>query len=78
MNCNIEIILITRSKYRDVWFNLALFYNISLLYDNVVKFCTYDVLDMSRVTVWLFGSNNNNNNNNNNNKQTTVIIITLP
>jgi len=51
MNCNIEIILITRSKYRDVWFNLALFYNISLLYDNVVKFCTYDVLDMSRVTV---------------------------
>jgi len=28
-----------------------MFYNICLLYDNVVTFYTYDVLDMSRVTV---------------------------
>jgi hypothetical protein len=51
MNCNIEILLITWSKYRDVRFNLAVFYNICLLYDNVVIFYTYDVLDVSTVTV---------------------------
>jgi len=32
-------------------FNVAMFYNICLLYDNVVIFYTYDVLDLSRVTV---------------------------
>jgi hypothetical protein len=57
MNCNIEILLITWSKHRDVCFNLAMFYNIGLLYDNVVTFFTYDVLDVSRVTIWLIGLN---------------------
>jgi hypothetical protein len=57
MNCKIQILLITWSKYRDVCFNLATIYNIGLLYDNVVTFYTYDVLDMSRVTVWLTGLN---------------------
>ena len=55
MNCNEEILLITWSKYRDVCFKLAMFCNICLLYDNVVTFYTYDILDVSRVTVWLTG-----------------------
>jgi hypothetical protein len=50
-----EILLITWSIYRDVCFKLAMFYNICLLYDNVVTFYTCDILDMSRVTVWLIG-----------------------
>ena len=57
MNCNVQILLITWSKYRDVGFNLAMFCNICLLYDNVVTFYTYEVLDVSRVTVWLTGLN---------------------
>jgi len=44
----IEILLITGSKYRDVCFKLAMFYNICLLYENVT-FYTYDVFDMSKV-----------------------------
>ena len=36
---------------RDECFKLALFYNICLLYDNVVTFYIYDILDMSRVPV---------------------------
>ena len=40
---------------RDVCFKLAMFCNICLLYDNVVTFYTYDILDVSRVTVWLTG-----------------------
>jgi hypothetical protein len=57
MNRNTEILLITWSKYRNVHFNLAMFYNICLFYDNVVTFYTYDMLDVSRVTVWLNGLN---------------------
>jgi hypothetical protein len=57
MNFNIEILLITWSKYRDVCFKLAMFYNICLLYDNVVVFYAYGVLDVSGVTVWLVGLN---------------------
>jgi hypothetical protein len=35
---------------------LAIIYNICLLYENVVTFYTYDILDVSRVTaVWLNG-----------------------
>jgi len=34
-----------------------MFYNICLLYDNVVIFYTYDILDMFRVTVYLIGLN---------------------
>ena len=52
-----KILLITWSKYKDVCFKLAMFYNICSLYDNVVTFYTYDVLDVSRVTVWLIGLN---------------------
>jgi len=37
-----------------------MFYNFYLLYDNVVTFYTYDVFDMSRVTVWLTGLNKKN------------------
>jgi hypothetical protein len=51
MNCNIEILLMTGSKYRDVCFNLAMFYNIYLLYDNIVTFYTSDIPDVSKVTV---------------------------
>ena len=36
MNCNIELLLITGSKYRVVCFNWAMFYTICLLYENVV------------------------------------------
>jgi hypothetical protein len=39
-----------------------MFYNISLLYDNVVTFYTYDVLDVSRITVLLIGLNKENEN----------------
>jgi len=46
-----EILLIIRSVYRDVCFQLAMFCNICLLYDNAVTFYIYDVLDVSRVTV---------------------------
>jgi hypothetical protein len=53
----IKILLITWSKHREVCFNLAVFCNISLLHDNVVTFYTYEVLGMSRVTVWLIGLN---------------------
>jgi hypothetical protein len=38
-------------KNRDMCFKLAVFYNIFLLYDNVVSFYTHDILDVSRVTV---------------------------
>jgi len=38
-------------------FNLAIFYNICLLYDHAVTFYTYDKLDESRVTVQLIGLN---------------------
>ena len=55
MNFNIVVLLITWSKYGDLCFKLAMFYNICLLYANIVIFYTYDVLDMSRVTVWLSG-----------------------
>ena len=51
MKCNIEILLITWSKYRDICFKLAMFYNNCLLYDNVVTFYTHDVIDMSTATV---------------------------
>ena len=51
----IKILLITWSKYGDICLNLAMFCNIGLFYDNVVTFYTCDVLDMSRVTVWLTG-----------------------
>jgi len=44
----IKILLITWSEYRDVCFKLALFYNNWLLYDIVVTFYTYKVLDVSR------------------------------
>ena len=37
-----------------------MFYNIYLFYDNVVIFYTYDVLDVSRNTVWLIGLNKYN------------------
>jgi hypothetical protein len=57
MNCNIEILLITWNKYTDVCFNLAMFYNICLFYDNVVIFYTYDIHNVSRVIVWLIGLN---------------------
>jgi hypothetical protein len=72
MNCNIEILSITWSKYRDKCFKLAIFYDICLFYDNVVTFYTYDILDVSRVTVWLIGLNKYNDDdddddNNNNN-----------
>jgi hypothetical protein len=59
MNCNIEILLITWNKHRDVCFNLVMFYNICLLYD-VATFYTYDILNVSRVTVWLDWIKNNN------------------
>jgi len=51
MNCNIEILLIPLSKYEDVCFNLAMFYNNCLLYGNSVTLYTYDILDMSTDTV---------------------------
>jgi hypothetical protein len=51
MNFNVEVLSITRNKYRDVCFKLAMFYNICLLYDNAVIFYTYDILNMPRVTV---------------------------
>jgi hypothetical protein len=56
MNCNIEILLITQSKYRDVCCKLAMFYKICLLYENVT-FYTYDILDMSRINVRLIRLN---------------------
>jgi len=57
MNYNKEILSVTWSKYRDVCFKWAIFYNICLLYNNVVTFYTYDIIDVSRVTVWLTGLN---------------------
>jgi hypothetical protein len=51
MNCNIEILLITQSKYRDVCFKLLIFYNFCLLYENVATFYAYDIFDLSGVTV---------------------------
>jgi len=57
MNCNIELLLITWSKYRDVSFKLSMFYNNCLPYDNVVTFYTYDILDVSIDTAWLIGLN---------------------
>jgi hypothetical protein len=57
MNCNKEILLIAWSKYGDVCFGLAMFYNGCLPYDIVVAFYAYDLLDMSGVTVWLSGLN---------------------
>jgi hypothetical protein len=57
MKCNMEILLIVWSRYGDVGFGLAMFYNSCLLYDSVVAFCAYDVLDVSGVTVWLTGLN---------------------
>jgi len=47
----IKILLITGSKYREVCFKLAMFCNISLLYDNVITFIPMTYLT-SRVTVW--------------------------
>lgn len=38
-------------------FHLAMFYNICSLYDHAVTFYTYDILDVSRVTVRLTGLN---------------------
>jgi hypothetical protein len=55
-------IKIAWSKYRDVCFKLAPFYNICLLYENVAIYYTYDVFDMSRVTSWLIGLDWINNN----------------
>jgi len=52
-----EILLIAWSKYRDVCFGLAMFYNSCLLYDSVVAFCSYDMLDVSGVAVWLIALN---------------------
>jgi len=52
MNCNMEILLIAWSRYGDYVLDW-LFYNNCLLYDSVVAFCAYDVLDVSGVTVWL-------------------------
>ena len=57
MNCNMEILLIAWSRYGDIRFGLAMFYNNCFLYDNVVAFCAYDMLGMSGVTVWLIGLN---------------------
>ena len=57
MNCNIDILSITWSEYRDMGFKLAIFYIICLLDDNVVTFYTHDMLDVSRVTVWMMGLN---------------------
>jgi len=39
-----------------------MFYNNCLLYENIVTFFTNDVLDVSRVPVWLDWVKNNNNN----------------
>jgi len=55
-NCNIEI-LISWSKYGDLCFKLAMFYNVCLFYDYVVTFRIHDVLDVSTDTVWLIGLN---------------------
>jgi hypothetical protein len=57
MNCNIQILLITWNKYRDVHFKLVVLYNICILCENVATFDTYGVFDMSTVTVWLTGLN---------------------
>jgi hypothetical protein len=57
MNYNKEILSVTWSKYRDVYFQWAIFKIICLLYNNVVTFYTYDIIDVSRVTVWLTGLN---------------------
>ena len=51
MNYSIAVLLITLSKYGDLCFKLAVFYNNCLLYDNVVTFYTYELLDVSRVPV---------------------------
>lgn len=32
-------------------------YNICLLYENVATYYSYDIFDLSRVTVWLIGLN---------------------
>ena len=39
------------------------FYNNCFLYDSVVAFCAYDVLDVSGVTVWLTDDWINDNDN---------------
>jgi hypothetical protein len=63
MNCNIEITLISCSKYTDVCFKLVMFYNVCVLYENVTSFYTYDALELCRVTVWLIGLDWIKNNN---------------
>jgi len=57
MNCNIAVLLITLIKYGDLCFKLAVFYNNCVLYDNVVTIYTYELLDISRVPVWLIELN---------------------